>query len=45
MDHCKKLEEALQDGESKDLKAIELCNEINFILPRIAQKSTPLQVL
>ena len=45
MDHYKKLEEALQDDESKDLNAIELSNEINFILPRISQKSTPLQVL
>ena len=45
MDHCKKLEEVFQDDESKYLYPIELCNEIYFILPRISEKSTPLQVL
>ncbi|XP_068233481.1 zinc finger MYM-type protein 1-like [Palaemon carinicauda] len=46
MEHCTKLETALQDGESKDIDATDLCHELQAVARRLQPDTvTPLDVL
>ncbi|XP_042913867.1 uncharacterized protein, partial [Parasteatoda tepidariorum] len=43
--HCKDLEEVLTDGNSSDLYALELADEISIVLSLLTKKETPVEVL
>nr|XP_048695389.1 zinc finger MYM-type protein 1-like [Caretta caretta] len=41
MEHCLNLEQALQHGESKDIDAFDLCNELQAIARRVQKSASP----
>lgn len=45
MEHCLNLEQALQHGESKDIDAFDLCNELQAIARRVQKSASPQDVL
>ncbi|XP_037743601.2 zinc finger MYM-type protein 1-like [Chelonia mydas] len=45
MEHCLNLEQALQHGESKDIDAFDLCNELQAITRRVQKTASPQDVL
>ncbi|XP_074799593.1 zinc finger MYM-type protein 1-like [Natator depressus] len=45
MEHCLNVEQALQHGESKDIDAFDLCNELQAIARRVQKSASPQDVL
>nr|XP_032662339.1 uncharacterized protein LOC116840081 [Chelonoidis abingdonii] len=45
MEHCLNLEQALQHGESKDIDAFDLCNELQAVVRRVQKSASPQDVL
>lgn len=43
--HCKDLEVVLTDGNSSDLNALELADEISIVSSLLTKKETPVEVL
>ncbi|XP_042212039.1 zinc finger MYM-type protein 1-like [Homarus americanus] len=45
MEHCLKLEKALQHGDDKDIDAADLCSELQFIARRVEKRASPQDIL